>query len=105
VDAGGALPEARSVSPAIAMPLPVVELPASGEERFRCVHYACVLTAATCVQRQTTVLEWRGASRHTGAFTKRYVPGHLQFCASGKCEQGKAVLAAIQPLVEEVPAA
>lgn len=55
-------------------------------ELFRCDQYACIISAGICVQRQRMLRQIR-----RGAVKK---PVH-EYCASGECRQGKAIVIAL----------
>jgi hypothetical protein len=63
--------------------------PANPEAPFRCEHYRCTLAAKVCVQRQTE----RIRVPSTGQMK---VPWRNDYCASGVCAQGAAVLVALK---------
>jgi hypothetical protein len=100
--AADAVARIRHELPAVA-PVPVgvpalktvLRLPVrTAEDRFLCASYRCDLAARVCVQRQSATEERRTGS-HGRAYVARRVPGHLAWCASGKCAQGAAIRAAV----------
>jgi ribosomal protein L37AE/L43A len=58
-------------------------------DMFHCTHLDCDLMGRSCVTRQRA----RNVSR---VWKRSTVPVHLEYCASGKCEQGKEIAAALE---------
>jgi hypothetical protein len=64
-------------------------VPETTGDPFLCAHFRGTLTGSECLRRQTSRVKAGAMARDQ---TPR-VPQHLQFCASGACEQGTEIAA------------
>jgi hypothetical protein len=62
-------------------------IPETTGDPFLCAHFRGTLTGGECLRRQTSRVKAGALARDQ---TPR-VPQHLQYCASGTCEQGAAI--------------
>lgn len=69
---------------------------------FHCNTFNCDLPHRDCLMRQRSRGQWNGATTTTKGvkrFRRPYIPAHLAWCASGRCEQGKEIAKTAEPVV------
>lgn len=71
---------------------PAPRIPSSPDAIFVCESYRCTLAGKHCIDRQKV----RTPFSNGHALIAR-IPSHLVRCASGQCEQGEEVAAALKP--------